>query len=179
MKTKIALPGLFLVLLIGLGVLAQAPAGGYTRVELAQAGTGKTIMSIALCDGEQAVLTWRNSLFGLEVTEVFQAEAGMLILDEVTFSDPRGLPPPAVTPADVADLYQTGGPFTAHGLGKPLRRVMYRISEIGNPKLKIRDRVVVFKQEVGFGGAVILTASAAKLHEILPYRFASRSPSVP
>jgi hypothetical protein len=162
MKAKIALPGLFLLLLVGLGVLAQAPAGGYTRVELTQAGTGKTILSIVLRDGEQAVLTWRNSLFGLDVTEVFQAEAGMLILDQVTFADPRGLPPPVVSPADVADLYQTGGPFTARSLGKPFRRVMYRVSEIGNPKLKIRDRVVAFKQEVGFGGAVILTAAAAK-----------------
>ncbi|MBI5580777.1 MAG: hypothetical protein HY895_16615 [Deltaproteobacteria bacterium] len=174
MKAKIALAGLILLLLIGLGVLAQAPAAGYTRVELTQAGTEKTIMSIVLRDGEQAVLTWRNSLFGLEVTEVFQAGAGTLILDEVTFGDPRGLPPPTVSPADVADLYQTGGPFTARGLGKPLRRVMYRVSEIGNPKLQIRDRVVAFKQEVGFGGAVILTASAARLHEILPYRFASQ-----
>jgi hypothetical protein len=34
--------------------------------------------------------------------------------------------------------------------------------------MRIRDRVVAFKQEVGFGGAVILTASAAKLHETFP-----------
>jgi hypothetical protein len=98
---------------------------------------------------------------------VFQAEAGMLILDQVTFADPRGLPPPTVSPADVDDLYQTGGPFTARGLGKPFRRVMYRVSEIGNPKIRIRDRAVAFKQEVGFGGGVILTAATPKWHEIL------------
>jgi len=28
--------------------------------------------------------------------------------------------------------------------------------------------VVAFKQEVGFGGSVILTASSAKLHETFP-----------
>jgi len=168
MKARIALSGLFLLLLIGLGALSQAPAAGYTRVELTQADTGKTILSIVLRDGEQAVLKWRNSLFGLDVTEVFQAQAGMLILDEVTFADPRGLPPPTVSPADVDDLYQTGGPFTARGLGKPVRRVIYRVSEIGDPKMRIRDRTVAFKQEVGFGGAVILTASAATLHETFP-----------
>ena len=168
MKAKIALSGLILLLLIGLGALSQAPAAGYTRVELTQAGTGKTILSIVLRDGEHAVLTWRNSLFGLDVTEVFQAEAGMLILDQVTFADPRGLLPPTVSPADVADLYQTGGPFTARGLDKPFRRVAFRVAEIGEPKLKIRDRVVAFKQAVGFGGAVILTAATAKLHETFP-----------
>ena len=168
MKAKIALPGLFLLLLIGLGVLSQAHVAGFTRVELTQAGTGKTILSIVLRDGERAVLTWRNSLFSLDVTEVFHAEACMLILDQVTFADPRGLPPPTVSPADVDDLYQTGGPFTARGLGKPFRRVAFRVAEIGEPKLKIRDRVVAFKQEVGFGGSVILTASAAKLHETFP-----------
>jgi hypothetical protein len=167
MKAKIALSGLILLLLIGLGVRSQAPAAGYTRVELTQAGTGKTILSIVLRDGEQAVLTWRNSLFGLDVTELFQAEAGMLILDQVTFADPRGLPPPTVSPADVDDLYQTGGPFTARGLGKPFRRVAFRVAEIGEPKLKIRDRVVAFKQEVGFGGGVMLTVAMPKWHEIL------------
>jgi len=168
MKAKTALSGLILLLLIELGVLSQAPAAGYTRVELTQADTGKTILSIVLRDGEQAVLTWRNSLFGLDVTEVFQAQAGMLILDQVTFADPRGLPPPTVSPAAVEDLYQTGGPFTARGLGKPFRRVIYRVSEIGDPKMRIRDRTVAFKREVGFGGAVILTASPATLHETFP-----------
>jgi hypothetical protein len=166
MNAKTALSGLIFFLLIGLGVLSQAPAAGYTRLDLTQAGTGKTILSIVLRDGEQSVLTWRNSLFGLDVTEVFQAEAGMLILDQVTFADPRGLPPPTVSPADVADLYQTGGPFSARGFGKPFRRVTYRVSEIGDPKMRIRDRVVAFKQEVGFGGGVVLTAATPQWHEI-------------
>lgn len=53
-------------------------------------------------------------------------------------------------------------------IGKPFHRVSFRVAEIGEPKLKIRDRVVAFKQAVGFGGAVILTASPAKLHDIFP-----------
>jgi hypothetical protein len=167
LKAKITLSGLILLLLIGLGVLSQVPAAGYTRVALTQAGTGKTILSIVLRDGELAVLTWRNSLFGLNVTEVFQAETGLLILDQVTFADPQGRPAPTVSPADVDDLYQTGGPFTARGLGKPFRRVMYRVSEIGDPKMRIRDHVVAFKQVVGFGGGVILTAATPKWNEIL------------
>jgi hypothetical protein len=52
MNAKTALSGLVLLLLIGLGVLSQAPAAGYTRVELTQADTGKTILSIVLRDGE-------------------------------------------------------------------------------------------------------------------------------
>jgi len=46
--------------------------------------------------------------------------------------------------------------------------VIYRVSEIGDPKMRIRDRTVAFKREVGFGGAVILTASPATLHETFP-----------
>ena len=69
-------------------------------------------------------------------------------------------------PSDVDDLYQTGGPFTARGLGKPFHRVMYRVSEIGDPQMRIRDRVVAFKQEGGFGGGIILTAGTPKWHEL-------------
>ena len=148
-----------LVLLVMLGFLSLTPAGRYTRVALAEAETGRKVFSAVLRDGEQAVLTWRNSLFGLDVTEVFQARRGMLVLDQVTFADPRGLPPPVVSPADVDDLYHTGGPFTAGGLGKLFSRVVYRVGEIGNPKMTIRDRTVIFRQEVGFGGGLILTAA--------------------
>ncbi len=120
-----------------------------------------------LRDGEQAVMTWRNSLFGLDVTEVFQARHGLLVLDEVSFADPRGLPPPAVAPADVEDLYHTGGPFTARGLGKSFSRVAYRVGEIGNPKMRIHEHIVAFAEEVGFGGVIILTAAQPTWLEVL------------
>jgi hypothetical protein len=154
-------------LLVILGFLSLTPADRYTRVALTEAETGRKVFSAVLRDGEQAVLTWRNSLFGLDVTEVFRAGQGMLVLDQVTFADPRGLPPPVVLPADVDDLYHTGGPFTASGLGKSFSRVVYRVGEIGNPKMTIRDRTVIFTQEVGFGGGLILTAASPTWLEVV------------
>jgi hypothetical protein len=45
--------------------------------------------------------------------------------------------------------------------------VVYRIGEIGDPRMSVRGREVAFKQEVGFGGSIVLTAAAAKGYEIL------------
>jgi hypothetical protein len=149
-----------------LGFLSLIPAGRYTRIVLTEAETGRRVFSTVLRDGEQAVLTWRNSLFGLDVTEVFQARQGMIVLDRVTFADPWGLPPPVVAPADVEDLYHTGGPFTASGLGKSFSRVVHRVGEIGNPKMRFRDRVVDFNEEAGFGGGLILAAAAPTWLEV-------------
>jgi hypothetical protein len=142
-----------------LGFLSLIPAGGYTRIAITEAETGRTIFSAVLRDGEPAVLRWRNSLFGLDVTEVFEASQGILVLDQVTFADPRGLLPPVVAPADVEDLYHTGGPFTANGLGRSFSKVVYRVGEIGNPRMTIGNRVLIFMEEVGFGGGIILTAT--------------------
>lgn len=160
---------LFTIVLIlsGVGALAQVPSAGTTRIELVEQGPGRTIFTAVLREGAPVVLAWRNSLFDLDVVEEFEARDGKLIQRKVTFADPRGMPPPPVAPADVEDLYHTGGPFTASGLSVPVVRVVYRVSEVGNPRMKIGDRVIDFKQEVGFGGAVVLRARAARLYEIL------------
>jgi hypothetical protein len=129
---------------------------GLTWIELTDAGSGQTIFAGALGYDEQIVLTWKNSLFNLTVTEVFAARAGRLDLTRVTFADPRGLPPPAARPEDLDDLYHTGGPFQVEGLSRPLTRAVFRIGEIGNPTLTIGDRTLALKQAVGFGGAVRL-----------------------
>lgn len=147
--------------------LSQTTAGNRTRVDLTEGGTERRVFSALLQDGEQAVMHWKNSLFGLDVMEVYQAKQGRLILDQVTFSDPRGRPPPEVTPADVEDLYHTGGPFTASGLGKPFSRVVFRVGEIGSPRMRIGNRVVSFTREVGFGGSIILSASSPKWWEVV------------
>jgi hypothetical protein len=119
------------------------------------------------------VLTWTNSLFGLPVTEVFTAGQGILILTEITFSDPTGREPPQVGPADVADLYHTGGPFKAEGVSRPISRVVFRVGELGNPAIRIGSRVVEFAREVGFGGAVLLVTRKASLRERIAARMAS------
>ncbi len=151
--------------LLALGLAAAAPAAGAagleTRVELTDVGTGRTILSRALREGGRAVLEWRNSLFGLPVTEVFVARAGGLELESVTFADPSGREPPRVKPRDVDDLYHTGGSFRAEGLARPVRRVVFRVGEIGDTRLRIGDRTVRFVEEVGFGGAIALVAGPA------------------
>jgi hypothetical protein len=128
-------------------------------------------VSWLLLDGETVVLTWTNSLFRLPVTEVFVAGSGVLTLTEITFGDPTGREPPRVKPEDVDDLYQTGGPFRAEGLARPVTRVVFRVGEIGRPAMKIGNRVVQFAEEVGFGGAVLLATRPASLRErILGWR---------
>jgi len=52
------------------------------------------------------------------------------------------------------------------GLGRSFSRVVCRVAEIGNPTMRIRDRTVNFKSEVGFGGGVILTAVAPTRFEV-------------
>lgn len=138
---------------------------GQTWLELTDERTGRKIVSRLLPDGEQVVLTWTNSLFRLPVTEVFVAGSGVLTLTEITFGDPTGHEPPRVKPADVDDLYHTGGPFKAEGLSRPVSRVVFRVGEIGHPALKVGNRVVRFADEVGFGGAVLLAARPASVRE--------------
>jgi hypothetical protein len=71
-----------------------------------------------------------------------------------------------VRPSDVDDLYHTGGAFTAGGLSKPFRQIVYRVGEIGETRMRVRGTEVDFKQEVGFGGSIVLTAAVAKAFEI-------------
>jgi len=145
--------------LIVLAVLwgsSRVTVPGQTGLELTDAGSGRIIASRLLRDGDEVVLTWRNSLFDLMVTEVFEARGGVLVLTRVTFADPRGGEPPRVRPEDLDDLYHTGGPFGVEGLAKPVRRVVFRVGEIGQPRMRIGEQVVDLTREVGFGGAVLL-----------------------
>jgi hypothetical protein len=150
-----------------------APAG-HTWLELTDAGTGRRILSELLPDGQRVVLTWKNSLFGLLVTEVFVANSGSLTLTEITFADPTGREPPRVRPADVDDLYHTGGPFKAEGLSRPVSRVVFRVGEIGSPEIRVGNRAVHLAREVGIGGAVLLVARGPSLQERIVGWFSSR-----
>jgi hypothetical protein len=151
--------GVVLAALLAAGVAGAGPPAPATHVELRDAATGRLIASHDLAEGERAVLRWRNSLFGVDVTEVFEARAGGLVLTGVTFADPAGGEPPRVRPEDVDDLYHTGGPFRAEGLARPIRRVTFRVGEIGRPRLTLGARTIRFFDEVGFGGAVRLEVS--------------------
>jgi hypothetical protein len=159
--------GLFLwAIFLGVLFVSQITPSGYTRIELTAEEGGKTILSDVVPDGERVVLTWRNSLFHLDVTEIFFARSGVLVQDQVTFFAPDGSPPPRVSACDVDDLYHTGGAFDARGLSRPFSRIVYRIGEIGDPKMQVKKKTAVLKKEAGFGGRVILAASRPALHEI-------------
>lgn len=162
--TVILLISLFLV---GLGFLSQITPSGYTRIELTVEESGEKILSIVAPDGEPVTLTWQNSQFGYQVTEVFYARDGMIVQDQVTFANPGGPPPPRVSARDVANLYHTGGIFDARGLSRPFSRIVYRIGEVGDPKIRIKNKTAALKAAAGFGGRVILTTAQPKLYEIL------------
>jgi hypothetical protein len=167
MHRRIMIIAVIVTLLTALGFISQVTPAGYTRIDLKEAGEGRRLLAAVLTDGERVVLTWRNSQFGLDVTEAFFAKSGLLIQDQVTFAVPGGPPPPRVPARDVADLFHTGGPFDARGLCRPFSRIVYRISEIGHPKLRVKDRTVSLKEEAGFGGRVILSTARATLSEII------------
>ncbi|MBI5067305.1 MAG: DUF1850 domain-containing protein [Deltaproteobacteria bacterium] len=166
-----------LLLLAGSGPPSAAVPGppSLTRVVLADGAAGRTLADHLLCEGEQAVLRWRNSLFGVDVTETFEARAGGLLLTGVTFALPGGGEPPRVRAEDVEDLYHTGGPFRAEGLARPVARVTFRVGEIGRPRFTLGGRTVAFADEVGFGGTVRLVASAAAATAASPACPARRS----
>jgi hypothetical protein len=155
-------------------MLSRIALSGYTRIDLTGDGKGRGIFSAVVPDGERVTLTWRNSQFGLRVTEGFFARSGVLVQDQVAFSDPDGSPPPRVSPRGVDDLYHTGGAFDARGLSRSFRRIVYRIGEIGDPKLQVQNRTVVLKQAAGFGGRVVLKATRPAVHEILWFRVTCR-----
>lgn len=153
-----------LLAVLGLTAWISAPQG-HTWLELRDAGTGRRIVSLDLREGEEVVLTWMNSLFGLMVTEVFVARSGILELTRITFADPGGGEPPLVRPGDVDDLYHTGGPFRAEGLFRPMSRVIFRVGEIGNPTIRIGNELVHLARQVGFGGAVLLATRKPSVYE--------------
>jgi len=74
----------------------------------------------------------------------------------------------------VDDLYHTGGPFKAEGLSRAVSRVVFRVGEIGDPRIRVGDEVVQLAEQVGFGGAVLLVARRPSLHERLAAWFLRR-----
>jgi len=155
---------------IALGMLSRIAPSGYTRIDLTGEGQEREIFSAVVPDGERVTLTWRNSQFGLRVTEGFFARSGVLVQDQVTFSAQDGSPPPRVSPRDVDDLYHTGGAFDTRGLARPYQRIVYRIGEIGDPKMQVQNRTVAFLQAAGFGGRLTLTTTRPALYEVLWFR---------
>jgi len=167
MRHKTTIITLISLLLLGLGLLSLCTPPGYTRIGLIEESRGDEILSVVAPDGEPVILTWRNSQFGYQVTEIFYARGGLIIQDQVTFAEPGGPLPPRVSADDVADLYHTGATFDARGLNRPFSRIVYRIGEIGNPQIRVKNKTAALKKAAGFGGRVILTTTRPKLYEFL------------
>lgn len=161
-------------LLLGAACLASmATLPGLTRVLLEDSGSGRSIASAVLRDGERVTLDWENSLFRLPVKEVLVARSGRLVLTAVTFGSPDGSSPPPATPARLEELYHTGGPFSVQGLQRPLGRVTFLVGELGRPRVTIGSATFDLAAEVGFGGRVLLSARGVRLYE-LPDLLAAR-----
>jgi hypothetical protein len=170
MKPRLRWSLAFALLLLALpaaGLLAPAP---YTRLELTDADSSRVLLSAALPDGEPVTLTWHNSIFDLPVVEAFYAERGQLVLDRVTFVDPRGAQHAPVSPEQIAELYHTGGPFSASGLNRPYAEVVFRVGEIGDPKLSAQGQTVALKAEVGFGGRVRMETARLSWAQVIVER---------
>lgn len=75
MRRKAQVLAAALLVLLVLWLPSRLPAPGYTRLLLADAATGRTIVSAVLPDDERIVLTWTNSLFGSSVTETYHSRA--------------------------------------------------------------------------------------------------------
>lgn len=101
------------------------------------------------------------------MTETLVARSGLLVLTRVTFTDPRNPHEMCATPAELNDLYHTGGAFSVQGLSRPVTRVVFLVGEIGRPRARVGQRPVDFEAEVGFGGRVLLTAGKPSLYERL------------
>jgi hypothetical protein len=164
MRLRLYIAGAVAILLLTLWVpVTVSKVRGHTWLELTDAETGREIAAQDLREGEEIVLTWRNSLFRLMVTEVFAARGGRLELTGVTFADPRGKAPPLARPEDLDDLYHTGGPFRVEGISRPVTHLIFRVGEIGNPMLSIGEQRIRMVEHVHFGGAVRLVARAPGL----------------
>jgi hypothetical protein len=83
MRRKIKIITLIFLSLLGLWLLSRITPWGYTRIELTEEDRGDKILSVVVPDGEPVTLTWRNSQFGLHVTEGFFARNGFLVQDRV------------------------------------------------------------------------------------------------
>lgn len=126
---------------------------------LSDASSGRLIYSTCLYDGESLTYEWKNSLFGLNVTEVFLAWNGSLVLMEIVYRDPYGNPEPLTDPRDLEYLCHQGGPFRVTNVSKAYAEITFMVGRVGKPRISVRDETLNLEEEVGFGGRVILRLS--------------------
>jgi hypothetical protein len=123
-------------------------------VELLDVERGKLIYSSFLDEGEVIIYKWKNSLFGLNVTETFLVSDGSFKLFELVYEDPNGEKEPQVDPEELDYLCHEGGPFRASNISKRYAELEFMVGKVGKPRIIINDRLIDLEREVGFGGRV-------------------------
>ncbi|HOP86338.1 MAG TPA: hypothetical protein PKZ54_07680 [Syntrophorhabdaceae bacterium] len=118
--------------------------------------TGRIISSEVTKLGETIILTWRNSLFNLEVTETYTIGDTFFEQTGVIFHDPYGKPEPVIKAEEIDDFYHTGGPFKVANMSRAFKKIVFRIGEVGNPVIKLKGKDINLTSQVGFGGVVIV-----------------------
>lgn len=118
--------------------------------------TGEIIASETVKSGESFSLIWKNSLYNLNVTEIYVIKDTFFEQSGVIFHDPNGKPEPVISASEVDEFYHTGGPFRAMDMSKPFKKITFTIGETGNPVIRLKGKDINLKDRVGFGGRVVL-----------------------
>ena len=129
------------------------------RFTLSDPDNNRVIYSACLYEGEAVIYKWKNSLFGLNVTETFYVKNGSLVLMEIVYEDPFGKPEPLVNLEDLDYLCHEGGPFRAVNISKAYNQILLGVGQIGKPRIIVRNEVIDLEREVGFGGRVLMRLS--------------------
>ncbi len=136
-------------------------------VTLLDAESGRLIYASCLNEGEVIIYKWKNSLFGLNVTETFLVKGGSFELFELVYEDPNGGEEPQVDPEELGYLCHEGGPFRASNISKSYSELDFMVGRVGKPRIIINDRLIDLEEEVGFGGRVRMRVS--RYHEASLY----------
>ncbi|MGB9631591.1 MAG: hypothetical protein ACP5KE_08840 [Candidatus Methanodesulfokora sp.] len=150
---------LLLLLLSFLLVLSNYITPRCHLVTLLDYDSGRLIYSTCLNDGEAIVYKWKNSLFGLNVTEIFLVRNDSLVLSELIYEDPHGNYEPLVKSDDLDYLCHEGGPFHAVNISKVYKELIFMVGKVGKPKIIVNGDLIDLEREVGFGGRVLIKIS--------------------
>ena len=114
-------------------MLSRITPSGYTRIVSDGDGKGRGIFP-RRAGRERVTLTWRNSLRSRGHGRFLRPERRLC--DQVTFSR-RTVRRLRASPQGTSTTSTTReGHFDARGLSRPYQRIVYRIGEIGDPKLQ-------------------------------------------
>lgn len=135
----------------------QSPAGAENLTfTITNRETGEIVYTQSLKPGDVITLTWKNSLYNLDVTETYVVRSYFFEQVSIEFNDPNRMDVPEVKPAEVEDYYHTGDPFKVNNISRPFEKIVFLIGDIGNPKIKIKENIIDLKKKAGFGSSIVM-----------------------